>query len=113
MKQYSIGEICRILSVKPHVLRYWESEISLLSPKKDHFGKRIYTQRDINTLIRIRYLLHEQKYTITGAKNKIWEEMNSESLNCKAIIHSMRDDLLEISFKIKEWQDKIDNILCK
>lgn len=68
---YSIGEVSEIVGHEPHVLRYWEQEFDVLSPRKNRAGRRVYTKEDVATVQRIRYLLKEEKYTIAGAKQAI------------------------------------------
>ncbi|RMH59499.1 MAG: MerR family transcriptional regulator [Candidatus Hydrogenedentota bacterium] len=65
---FTIGEVARILGLKPHVLRYWEEEFPSLNPRKDDAGRRVYRRRDIEEIIRIRELLYERKFTIAGAR---------------------------------------------
>lgn len=76
---YSIGEVAELTSLKPYVLRYWETEFSVLKPTKNRAGNRIYKDRDLKILFHIKYLLYDQKYTIEGARNQLktanFEEM--------------------------------------
>ena len=65
---YRIGDVSEITGVKPHVLRYWESEFSGLHPRKNHAGQRLYERRDVELVLEIKRLLYEQRYTISGAK---------------------------------------------
>jgi len=65
---YSISEVCEMLDVKPHVLRYWESEFRDLKPRKNRAGNRAYRKRDIELLLKIKHLLYNEKFTIEGAK---------------------------------------------
>ena len=65
---FRIGEVSEITGVKPYVLRYWESEFRLLRPNKNKSGQRVYRRRDVETVIEIRDLLHQRKFTIAGAK---------------------------------------------
>ncbi len=64
MKSWSIGEVARLLGVKPHVIRYWESELPLLSPRKSLSGRREYSSSEIRLLLRFRHLLYEKKFTV-------------------------------------------------
>jgi DNA-binding transcriptional MerR regulator len=66
---YSISEVSKITEVEQYVLRYWESEFDQLKPQKNRAGNRIYTNKDIQTILQIKNLLREKKYTIEGAKN--------------------------------------------
>jgi DNA-binding transcriptional MerR regulator len=65
---YRIGDVSEITGIKPHVLRYWESEFSGLHPRKNRAGQRIYERRDVELVLEIKKLLYEQRYTISGAK---------------------------------------------
>lgn len=65
---FRIGEVSEITGVKPYVLRYWESEFRLLRPSKNKSGQRVYRRRDVETVLEIRDLLHQRKFTIAGAK---------------------------------------------
>ncbi len=94
MEGYHIGEVCRLLDVKPHVLRYWEQEIPFLSPRKDDSGRRLYSIRDVNMLFRLRHLLYDRKYTVEGARQRIWEELEGISPDIQARIHAIRHELL-------------------
>lgn len=68
---YKIGEVCGIVGVEPHVLRYWESEFARLSPPKNKAGQRIYRPKDIALLLQIRKLLYEDGFTIAGARKRL------------------------------------------
>jgi DNA-binding transcriptional MerR regulator len=68
---YKIGEVCKIVGVEAYVLRYWEREFSSLSPPKSKTGQRTYRPKDIELLLQIRNLLHEQGYTIAGARRQL------------------------------------------
>ena len=68
---YKIGEVARLLDVKPHVLRYWESEFPTLKPKKNPSGQRIYSRDDIETIVEIQNLLYNERYTISGARQML------------------------------------------
>jgi DNA-binding transcriptional MerR regulator len=73
-RTYKIGEAAALLNLKAYVLRFWESEFSLISPLRTESGRRLYTEEDIALLERIRYLLHEVGLTIGGARKKLAEE---------------------------------------
>jgi len=66
-----IGEVAKLLGVKPHVLRYWESEFPSLKPRKNPSGQRIYAKADIEAIVEIKNLLYNQRYTISGAKKML------------------------------------------
>jgi DNA-binding transcriptional MerR regulator len=65
---FKIGEVAAIVGVKPYVLRYWESEFNIVKPAKTRSKHRLYRRRDVETLLEIKRLLHEQRFTIAGAR---------------------------------------------
>lgn len=72
---YKIREVARIAGVRPHVLRYWESEFTELKPEKDGSDQRRYRQRDIDVVLAIRQLLYEDGFTIKGARGRLRSEV--------------------------------------
>ena len=74
---FRIGEVARVVGVKPYVLRYWESEFAVLRPEKTASGHRLYRRRDVEILLDIKRLLYDEKFTISGAKKRL-RESNKE-----------------------------------
>jgi len=74
-KLYKIGEVCKLADVQPYVLRYWETEFPQLAPNKSGGGQRLYTRREIDTILRIKELLYREGFTIAGAKKKLETEV--------------------------------------
>ncbi|HMK43750.1 MAG TPA: MerR family transcriptional regulator [Dissulfurispiraceae bacterium] len=72
---YKIGEVSEMVGVAAYVLRYWESEFPFLRPRKSRSGQRIYTKEDIDLLLLIQRLLHEERYTIDGVRRKLGGQM--------------------------------------
>ena len=68
---YSITEVSELTGLRPHILRYWETEFPTLRPKKNRAGNRAYRQKDIDMILLIKKLLYEEGYTIDGARRKI------------------------------------------
>lgn len=68
---FSIGEVCELTELKPHVLRYWESQFKFLSPAKNRSGNRVYQRREIEMVMLVKQLLYTEKYTIDGARQKL------------------------------------------
>ena len=68
---FKIGEVAKIVGVKPYVLRYWETEFSVIRPGKTRSQHRLYRRRDVEALIEIKRLLHNERYTIEGAKRRL------------------------------------------
>ena len=76
---FKIGEVCDIVDVQAHVLRYWETEFPQLSPQKNRSGQRSYRRRDVEIALRIKELLYEDEYTIAGARKKLQIELRETS----------------------------------
>jgi DNA-binding transcriptional MerR regulator len=74
---YKIREVCEIVGVEAHVLRFWETEFPALSPPKSKSGQRTYRPKDIELLLRIRKLLYEDGFTIAGARKQLGAEKSS------------------------------------
>ena len=74
---FKIGEVAKLLGVKPHVLRYWESEFPSLKPRKNPSGQRLYAKADIEALQEIKNLLYTDCYTISGARQLLAYQQNS------------------------------------
>jgi DNA-binding transcriptional MerR regulator len=77
---YKIGEACKELGIQPYVLRYWETEFPALAPSKSRSGQRVYSEKELEIIRRIKQLLYEEGYTIAGAKKKLEAELASGSL---------------------------------
>ncbi|HYB97615.1 MAG TPA: MerR family transcriptional regulator [Candidatus Limnocylindrales bacterium] len=76
---FKIGEVARIVGVKPYVLRYWESEFSVIKPGKTRSKHRLYRRKDVETLLRIKDLLHHRRFTIEGARRQLRQDAAAES----------------------------------
>jgi DNA-binding transcriptional MerR regulator len=74
---YSISEVSDMMGVKPHVLRYWETQFRMLRPKKGRGGARMYRRRDVELLFEIKKLLYDQRFTIAGARRKMLDDRAS------------------------------------
>lgn len=94
---YSIGEVEQLTGIKAHILRYWEEVIPGFLPQKDIGGRRVYTQREVEIIYRLDYLINEKKFTAEGAGQQILEEAQLRSENSKIIqeIHEARAELTQ------------------
>src|SRR3954466_11461331 len=70
---FRIGDVADLVGVKPYVLRYWESEFSMISPQKSSSGQRVYRRSDVETVLMIKHLLFEERYSVEGARKRIKE----------------------------------------
>ncbi len=106
---YKIGEVSRITGVKPHVLRYWESEFKEIKPYKSRSLQRLYRKRDIELILRIKKLLYEDMFTISGARRKIKDsadkpkqiELQFNEEDYKKILTEIKKELRGITQSLK------------
>src|SRR5438309_8781796 len=68
---FRIGEVSRLAGVKPYVLRYWETEFPAIAPRKSGTGHRLYRRKDVETVLEIKRLLYEKRFTIEGARKAL------------------------------------------
>lgn len=68
---FSIGEVCALTDLRPHVLRYWESQFRFLSPAKNRSGNRVYKAREVELIMLVKHLLYAEKFTIEGARQRL------------------------------------------
>src|SRR6476660_1871223 len=68
---FKIGEVCELVGVQAHVLRYWETEFPMFSPQKNKSGQRSYRRKDVETALKIKQLLYKEMFTIAGARKKL------------------------------------------
>ena len=81
---YSIGEVCALTELKPHVLRYWESQFRFLNPAKNRSGNRVYKGREVELIMLVKHLLYTEKFTIDGARQRIDQYRRSGELRASA-----------------------------
>ncbi len=100
---FSIGDVCEITDLKPHVLRYWESQFKFLHPAKNRSGNRVYQRREVELIMLVKHLLYEDKYTIDGARQRIDEYRKTGELKSMArmglegqTVAAMERDVLNI-----------------
>ena len=100
---YSIGDVCELTGLKPHVLRYWETQFGALRPTKNQAGNRVYRPKEVELIHLLKRLLYEEGYTIAGADLKIKEVRRAGGLPEKRrealapeILGGMKGDLERI-----------------
>jgi DNA-binding transcriptional MerR regulator len=111
MRGYTIGQVCQLLKLEAHVLRYWEKEFPLLQPRKDMNGRRVYSSRDLRLLLRIKYLLHSRRFTIEGAREQLFAELSGDTQDSAARYDDMRSSLLNLFFTVKAQGQRLDESL--
>ncbi|MBR9990287.1 MAG: MerR family transcriptional regulator [Gemmatimonadetes bacterium] len=100
---YSISEVADLVGLPAHVLRYWESQFSMLNPTKNRSGNRAYQRKEIKLILLVKQLLHVEKYTVEGAKQRIDQlrkggdlpRATSIALN-EQMIAVLREELFEL-----------------
>ena len=100
---FSIGDVCQLTELKPHVLRYWESQFRFLNPAKNRSGNRVYQRREIELIMLVKHLLYTEKYTIEGARRRIEHYRRTGTIKSEArfalqheSIESLRTELRAI-----------------
>ena len=94
---FRIREVTEITGLPAYVLRFWESEFSEIRPKRTESGQRLYRKSDIDTILRIKHLLYEKKFTIEGARKHLKKHAKQASLNdSRALLSEIRAELESI-----------------
>jgi DNA-binding transcriptional MerR regulator len=106
---FRIGEVARLCSVAPYVLRFWETEFTQLRPNKSGTGQRLYRRRDVEMALRVKRLLYDEGYTIAGARQAIQSESRNKrsgqpelplqqqtTPQSQAHLHKIRKELREL-----------------
>lgn len=107
---YSISEVSKLTDLEQYILRYWETEFDQLKPSKNRAGNRIYTNKDIKLIIRIKKLLRDEKYTIEGAK-KILEEVGTKTKpETKSTVKIAESELKSESSKVIELKEEVRSL---
>ncbi len=94
---FSIGDVCQLTDLKPHVLRYWESQFRFLNPAKNRSGNRVYQRREIELILLVKHLLYSEKFTLEGARKRIEQYRKTGALKSQARLaleHETIEDLV-------------------
>lgn len=103
---YTIGEVSDITEVEAHVLRYWETIFKQLSPKKNKAGNRVYKEEDIETILKLKELIQEKKYSTEGAKKALKREKQGSNGKPKVPV-AVQKDLKEVKLFLKKLLKKL------
>ena len=106
---YKIGDICKICEIQPHVLRYWETEFTALSPTKNRAGQRIYREKDLQLVETIKRLLYQEGYTISGANKKLADGESQRPSSGKAPPAEYRETFDQIKRELQMILDIVQN----
>ena len=102
MAVYTMTHAGELLGVKPHVIRYWEQEIPLIKSSKDNYGRRLYSGKDMQILLRLKHLLYNRRFTLEGAREELYREMTGSDQDLRAGITQLRSELVQLYFMLKE-----------
>lgn len=106
---FRIGEVAELVGVEPHVLRYWESEFRL-RPHRSGSGQRLYRKQDVGRFLRVRQLLHEEGYTIAGARKLLVDGEESVTPTTPPL---SRPSLEESLRRVRELRAHISNLIIE
>jgi DNA-binding transcriptional MerR regulator len=106
----SISEVSEMVGVKPHVLRYWETQFSMLRPRKNRAGNRMYRPEEIQLLMRIRDLLYQRRFTIAGARRRLLDqrketpqvELGFDDAGRKVLLHEVKSELRRLLERLRD-----------
>ena len=90
---FKIGEVSKIAGVAPHVLRFWESEFSKITPKRTASGQRLYTRREVELILDIKALLYQRKFTIEGARRYLQDRSSDDAASSRQLLAEIRNEL--------------------
>ena len=105
---FSIGEVCVLTDLKPHVLRYWESQFRILNPAKNRSGNRVYARREVELVLLVKHLLYTEKYTIDGARQKLDAERRGGALRESARAALAHETLQEVERDLRDLLDLLE-----
>ncbi len=105
---FSIGEVCALTDLKPHVLRYWESQFRFLNPAKNRSGNRVYKSREVELILLVKHLLYTEKYTIEGARQKVEQFRRTGALKQEAARAASRQTIAELRDALQAVIDTLD-----
>jgi DNA-binding transcriptional MerR regulator len=103
-RYFTIGEVSELCGVKPHVLRYWEQEFTQLKPVKRRGNRRYYQHHEVLLIRRIRDLLYDQGFTISGARNRL-DEIATEPAKTNRAVAAGKANLAAVRKEIKSVLD--------
>lgn len=102
---YSIGEVGDLTGLKAHVLRYWETQFDVIAPTKNRAGNRVYKTKDIETILLIKHLLYERRYTLEGARQELKDRRKGGQLKATRELAAGPELLAQIRTELTEVRD--------
>ena len=93
---FKIGEVSKLVQLPAYVLRFWESEFSKINPKRTSSGRRLYTRKDIELILKVKHLLYEKKFTIQGARQHLTRRGAKSETGTNRFLDDLRSELKSI-----------------
>ena len=106
---FKIGEVCDLVGVQAHVLRYWETEFPTLSPHKNKSGQRSYRRKDVETALKIKQLLYKEMFTIAGARKKLQSDAREANKPKEAVVQPVSESAPSLFDSLIEMTDQTVN----
>ena len=105
---YSIGEVCDLSGLKPHVLRYWETQFELLHPTKNRAGNRVFRPKEIELILLVKHLLYDKKFTIDGARQRLLDMRKGGEIAEEGKDRVGRDFLVGLKEELQQMKEVLD-----
>lgn len=105
---FSIGEVCALTDLKPHVLRYWETQFRGLSPAKNRAGNRVYARREVELVLFVKHLLYTEKYTLEGARQQLDAHRRAGDLRAAARAALARETAASLEAELRDVLDMLE-----
>jgi DNA-binding transcriptional MerR regulator len=105
---FAIGDVCQLTDLKPHVLRYWESQFRFLNPAKNRSGNRVYQRREIELIMLVKHLLYTEKYTIEGARQRIDHYRRTGVLKSEARLALQHETVQNLRAELRQILELLD-----
>ncbi len=112
-RYFTIGEVSELCCVKPHVLRYWEQEFSQLKPLKRRGNRRYYQHHEVLLIRRIRHLLYEEGFTISGARNRLGDASDRAAYDPEAAVRLSATELQALRSDLTSIRDRLAAALAE
>lgn len=112
---YSIGQVCELTGLKPHVLRYWETQFEPLHPTKNRAGNRVFRPKEVELILLVKHLLYDQKFTIDGARQRLLDMRKGGEILAsrrqvmnRELLAAMKQELLQVKEVLAAPASRLD-----
>lgn len=112
---YSIGQVCELTGLKPHVLRYWETQFEPLHPTKNRAGNRVFRPKEVELILLVKHLLYDQKFTIDGARQRLLDMRKGGEILAsrrqvmnRELLAAMKQELLQVKEVLAAPPSRLD-----